>query len=165
MMNKHNFTRRALLKTAPIGVVALATTIPNAEGAEGTNLASAAVPSDNPDAAIEAAFVNWSAAYDAMANNEHRALDDQLFDELRACERACVKLSPVTARGLAMQFLVFTAFGEFEATKSADHDFEATMLRTAGVSPPAGLAKSASVQDILNRLTTLPTDNTLGVAP
>lgn len=158
MKNPSILNRRTLLKTAPIGVAALATFVANAEGVEETDPALGAVASVNPDAAIDAAFTKWSAAYDALADNENRKLDDQLFDELRACERACVKLTPVTARGLAMQFLVFTAFGEFEATKSADHDFEATMLRLAGVIPPRGLAGAKSVQDILNRLAALPVE-------
>jgi hypothetical protein len=110
----------------------------------------------NPDAEIEAAFSAWSAAYDALADNEDNRADDRLYEELRAAEQACVKLSPQTARGVAIQFVVFTAFGEFEATKSADHDFEATMLRMAHVSPPRGLADSDSVTDLLDRLAALP---------
>lgn len=145
-MNHSMLTRRAVIKAAPIGIAVLATSVPNAEGAQ----------RPDPDAVIDAAFIKWSAAYDALADNEDRAIDDHLFNELRACERACVKLAPVTARGLALQFLVFTAFGEFEATKSADHDFEATMLRLAGVTPPRGLAGSESVRDLLDRLAGLP---------
>jgi hypothetical protein len=112
----------------------------------------------DPDAAIEAAYANWSAAYEGLADNTDPMLDEWHYRNILACEQACVKLTPVTARGLALQFLVFTSFGEFEATKSANHDFEATMLRTAGVSPPRGLVEAESVQELLARLAVLPAE-------
>ena len=88
----------------------------------------------DPDQAILDAYETWRAAYDAMSRSDED--DGPAFEALRLAELKVVKMEPVTARGLAVQFEVFTSFGEFEASASRDHDFGGTVGRIAGVEPP-----------------------------
>lgn len=94
--------------------------------------------SDDQDAAILAAYREWVQVFEAFANSPADGEDEPLYQALSAAETKVVNIRPHTARGLAIQFLVFTNFGEFEATSSSTHNFEGAMLRIAGVSAPTG---------------------------
>lgn len=88
-----------------------------------------------PDAKILAAYSEWRRLYDLTC----QSMSDADYEQLITAERAVLACTPSTVQGLALQFVTFTSFGEFEATQSASFDFEKHMLALAAVEPPAAL--------------------------
>ena len=122
------FTRRAALAGSLASVAALA-------------LTSIPALANDPDRRIIEAYALWRAVYDAG----HDISDEEPVawcERLLLAELAVVRQVPVTARGLAIQFVVFTNFGDFEATKSSLHDFAGTVERIAAVPAPATQIRS-----------------------
>lgn len=89
------------------------------------------------DSEILAAFAEWRRAYDL--SNRSGADDD--YDALRATEAVVMAVVPKTARGLAIQFVIFTCFGEFVETSSAQFSLEHHMQNLASVVPPSTLRR------------------------
>jgi hypothetical protein len=97
----------------------------------------------DPDAEIVATYEKWCTDYDEFARYMGPdGGDDALYQKLIDAGNEVVRLRPVTARGLAIQFAVFTNFGEFEATKDNFHNFEEAVLALAAVEPPTQFRKS-----------------------
>lgn len=123
-------TRRAAVVGALTSTVALA--VPGAAQAV------------DPDQQIVDAYDQWRAAYDAFSEAPH-GTEDPRFEAISIAEQKMMRMTPVTARGLAIQFVVFTSFGEFEATQDRHHDFAGTVERLAAVAPPESHVRTSDV--------------------
>jgi len=123
-------TRRAALAGAALSSAALAFPV-----------AGAVSVADDPDAAIFEAYEKQAAAYNASAIGGAKSADAQI-EAMIAAELDVVRLKPITTRGLAVQFVVFTNFGEFEATESKHHDFASTVEAVADVEMPGQHGKA-----------------------
>lgn len=91
-----------------------------------------------PDAEILAAYEVWRAAKNALVAlppDSASVEDDRCYQAILEAEALVLSFRPVTARGLAIQHVVFTAWGEFDATRSKTFDYQAHVFAMAGVEP------------------------------
>ncbi len=91
-----------------------------------------------PDAAILADYEIWREATNALRDlplssgeEEHQ----RYYRAILEAEANVMRHRPTTARGLAVQHVVFTAWGDFEATQSATFDYQAHVYALADVEP------------------------------
>lgn len=119
MADSRHITRRTLVKAIPfIGIVAATPVLANAI---------------SPDAEILAAYAEWARLYDLAAQED----GDEHFAGLNAAEISLINLTAHTPRGLAIQLLAFTNFGDFATLTASFFDFGEKLVELASVQEPS----------------------------
>lgn len=90
------------------------------------------------DAEILAAYEQWRIAYDLSSQHD----DDHHYALWNAAELALVSLQPKTARGLAIQLIAFSSFGDFGDMESSFFDFGPRLHELARVEPPSTMVNA-----------------------
>lgn len=117
-------------------VVPVATLLPAAARAAPHNKAAHSGTAE-ADAAILAAYDEWRRLYELSSEDD----GEHYYDALNSSEIALMKLPPETARGLAIQAVVFTYFGEYGEMQNGLFDFGEKLEQIAGIQPPSSFIR------------------------
>lgn len=95
----------------------------------------------NQDEEIFAAYREWAAAQDAYEGAVTEEENEAIYARARKAEAKVLSFTPSSARAMAIQIMVFTAFGEFTMEASNTFDMEAFVEQIALVERPASFRR------------------------